>query len=306
MVDDTPAPTPAPDPRRARREARIAALLLGCVAIVVFWEVMASRSQRPFAPFALTASSFATFSPPAAAYTVRRLDVSPDPVEPNILALLVKRASPSMSAPVLVRLVHGYNMVDCMRIKGDRVSLLADTREAGSAADGRPRPTSAAGPGTPLVLPTPLAPNLQVWRLSTPANRDSVWVTAMLNAGDFRKTTVDTRDMAFPRVDVPDHPGWFPQGLTWRSLRHPIQNGRLFLRAKWNSSRADLLTFLGLRQPAWASEELLTLVAAPADTYIPAAREAAVARDVLEAHAFVLRELQAWARQREELAESPP
>ena len=113
----------------------------------------------------------------------------------------------------------------------------------------------------------------------------------MLRAGDFSETNIDTRAMPFPRIGVPDNPGWFPRGLSLRSLRNPLRNGRLFLRHKWNASRADVWTFLGLKQPAWASDDLLTLVSmAPSE----GGDEAPVIRRVLEAHYAMLAALQAW------------
>jgi hypothetical protein len=66
--------------------------------------------------------------------------------------------------------------------------------------------------------------------------------------------------MAFPRVGTPDAASWNPTGLRWSSLRHPIRNTRLFVRAKWNASRCDLLTFLSLRRPAWVTDSYFTLV----------------------------------------------
>ncbi len=296
---DEPAPDQAASPRASRREAAIAALLVVCVVLVGFWEIMSHRSQRAFAPFKLTGESFVEFSPTAPGWSVERLPVNPDPVEPNIIAMLVRpRGGNSSGAPVLVRLVHGYNMVDCMRIKGETVASLLDTR-----ADAAP--PIAAARALAQALPhlrgaDGATRRVQLWRLESSAARVSLWATSMLRAGDFSETDVDTRAMPFPRVDVPDNPGWFPQGLTWRSLRHPIANGRLFLRAKWNASRADLLTFLGLRQPAWASDELLTLVATTTETTVEPEREAAVADAVLGAHGFIHGELQGWAGEQPE------
>lgn len=301
MADDPHLTEPAAPPRqggRCWREPAIAVALLSCVVLVAFWEIMANRSRRPFTPFALTSESCAQFSPTSPEWSVQILPIAFDPVEPNILALLVQTRPAGAHAPVLVRLVHGYNMVDCMRIKGERVELIADTREAAGAGGPPGAPPAAAS-----RAPTPAAslpPGVQLWRLASPTDRISIWATTMLRAGTFAVTGVDTREMAFPRVDIPDNPGWFPQGLTWRSLRHPIANGRLFLRAKWNASRADVLTFLGLRQPAWASEELLTLVATSTDSTVTSAGEDAVASRVVAAHQFVRHELQGWWTQRVE------
>jgi hypothetical protein len=165
-------------------------------------------------------------------------------------------------------------MVDCLRIKGDTVTLVADSR------DGQ-------GRGWPR--------GCQLWRVASPTGHTTLWVSAMVRAGDFGLTTADTRAMPFPRVDTPDNPGWFPQGLSWSSLRHPIHNGRLFLRAKWNASRTDVLTFLGLRQPAWASDELFTLVAVNEGASITPPLEESTFRVVVQAHAAILAGLQRWS-----------
>jgi hypothetical protein len=73
---------------------------------------------------------------------------------------------------------------------------------------------------------------------------------------------MDVRAMRFPRVGVPDDPDWAPMGFTLDSLKHPIAGLRRMIRAKWNASRCDLLTFLGLRAPVWVETEWLTLVVA--------------------------------------------
>ena len=264
---------------QSRREVRVAILLVACVALAAFWEVMSTRSRRPFQPFELTTADFETFQPASETWRIERLPVNPDPVEPNILIL---RSAPQRSAPpalrhapLIVRLVHGYNMPDCMRIKHFNVELIADTREGNLDTSSSPLP-------------------YQAWRLTSRHGEVSIWTTTMLRAGDFAATDIDTRSMAFPRIGIPDHPGWFPRGLSLSSLRHPIGNLRIFLRAKWNSSRCDPLTFLGLRQPAWASDELLTLVSTHIGPSIAADDESAALRQVLTVHRFMHDQLLEW------------
>lgn len=298
MADPAPSPT-SPPARAGRRERAIATLLVLCVALVVFWELMSSHSRREQEAFAFTATSFADFALSSPDWSVQPIPVAPDPLEPNILAFAVTpRGDTTGSRAVLLRLVHGYNMVDCMRIKGETVDLLADSRETDTSEGGGPPAASANLPSPLAPRPLPLPPNRQLWRLTSSTGRVSIWASAMLAATDFQPTSRDTRSMPFPRVGTPDNPGWFPQGLTWRSLRHPIRNGRLFLRAKWNSSRADLLTFLGLRQPAWASDEVLTLVAASLASTITPDREADTARDVLAAQTLLASALHEWNTKR--------
>jgi hypothetical protein len=294
-----PSSRSSPPARAGRRETAIATVLVVCVALVVFWELMSSHSRREQEAFAFTAESFANFALASPAWSVQPIPVAPDPLEPNILAYAVTpRGDATGARAVLLRLVHGYNMVDCMRIKGESVDLIADSRENDLSEGGGPPAAFANLPSTLDPRPLPLPPNRQLWRLTSPSGRVSIWASAMLAAHDFQPTSRDTRSMPFPRVGTPDSPDWLPQGLTWKSLRNPIRNGHLFLRAKWNSSRADLLTFLGLRQPAWASDEVLTLVATSLATTIPPDGEADTARDVLAAHTLLADALRNWSAKR--------
>lgn len=266
-----------------RRRSTAIVIILSLV-VVAIWEILLVRSRRPFRPFELRSEAFAGIRWQDPAWNVRSLPVAPDPVEPNILILVLTRASDDR-VPVIVRLVHGYNLVDCMRIKGYTARLLADTRNDQSPVSRPPSPISSL-PAYPA----------QIWEFSAPGGDQSLWVSSMLQSGDFSLTSVDTRDLEFPRVGIPDHPGWQPRGLSRESLRHPVLSLRLYLRSRWNSSRADLLTFLGLRQPAWASEELLTLVALQAMP-APGVSRAEVMTVVTGAHRYVYERLLAWRRQ---------
>jgi hypothetical protein len=274
------------------------------MALVAFWEVMANRSERGFRPFVLTADAFAGFDLDSRGWSVRRLPIAADPIEPNILAyhlcatgsLPVARGAVA-DGPVLVRLVHGYNMRDCMRIKGYAVDLVADTRQAARIpADAEPDadsdPWAVATIGSAVPPRTPV----QVWRLRSAAGDVSIGCTSMLTAGEMKPTDMDVRRMPFPRVGVPDSPGWFPQGVTLSGLRHPVRGLGQFLRSRWNSSRGDLATFLRLRQPAWASEEMLTLVSLWKGPSLGRDGEQRAVLCVLQAHAHVLGELQRWSR----------
>jgi hypothetical protein len=120
----------------------------------------------------------------------------------------------------------------------------------------------------------------------------------MLRAFDFSTTDIDVRSMAFPRVGTPDAPDWNPQGFSLRGLRHPLRNGRLILRARWNASRCDILTFLRLKQPAWASDEVLTLVSAMRGNGVAEADTAAAIRHVVSAHMAVRAALERHGPQR--------
>ncbi len=278
-----------------RGDRRTAVLLVACVALVVFWQIASHLASRPFEALRLDAEHFASFSPSAPAWNIRRVHAKTTPTEPTLLAFEAKpvtspgSALPSgatavgpaaimSQAPVLVRLVHGYNMVDCMRIKQYRVELLDDRRH--------PTPSPADTPVGTLADP------MQVWRLTAPDGKQTIWISSMLRMTDFVATSTDTRDMAFPRVGTPDDPGWAPSGLKWGSLRHPIRNGQLFLRSKWNASRADVLTFLRLRQPAWASDVMLTLVSEFRGTgSVEASSREAVIAHVQDVHCLMLQSL---------------
>ena len=295
-----------------RREGWIAGVLVGCALLVGFWEIMSNRSRRAFDPFALTAAEFADFVPQSEEWRIKSRPVSTTSIEPNIFAYEVQRAPASVprsrdagavsaalregsGRPVLVRLVHGYNMRDCMRMKGYEVVLTGDTREGGGGGElniqhptsNVQRPRREHRPG-----------KYQLWRLVSEAGDVSIWTTTMLRAGDLSETGVDCRSMAFPRIGLPDDPRWLPRGITWRSLRHPVRNFRMMLRAKWNNSRRDISTFLRLKRPVWASEELLTLVALSGGGTVRPDEEQRVAGEVLAAQGFILSELQAWKQRK--------
>lgn len=272
------------------REVVVAILLVMCVAVVGFWEFMAGRSREGFDPFQLTAEDFRDFNPVFKDWSVRALEVNSNSVEPNIIAYRLEsknRRLAGMSGS-LVRLVHGYNICDCMRLKKYQVELLHDSRQL-DTGEGNGEPPS----GNELA-----PPQLQTWKLTSSTGHVSIWVTSMIRAYDMTETALDTRAMAFPRVNVPDTQGWFPRGFTWRSLRHPIRDSRRFLRSKWNASRCDWLAFLGLRKPAWASEEVLTLVASSHGRSVPYELIDEVIVGVAEAHQAMYQEILRWQASR--------
>ncbi len=296
-----------------KNEVVVAALLVLCVTLVVAWEIAAKVASRPFDELRLNPEAFSGFTPQSPQWSIRLIGVQSTPTEPTVIAYRVQRDLSSLSslpsvqnAPLLIRIVHGYNMVDCMRIKQYKVTLLADAR---SKIENRKSkienqnipPTSLPAPRLPFPVSTfdfPIS-NLpyQLWRLTSSIDESSIWVTTMLRSADFGVTTVDTRDMAFPRVGNPDDPSWAPTGVKWSSFRHPIRNLRDFIRAKWNASRCDIWTFLGLRQPAWASDEMLTMVTEYHGPPVSPQQEAAVGQYVLQAHAFMLNEFQHYWRE---------
>ncbi len=268
-----------------------AIVLVLCVIFVTGWMIAAKVAAQPFDELRLKAEDFTGFSPRSNEWSIRLLHVKSSPSEPTVIAYALRgcsaRKAKIETAPVLVRIVHGYNMVDCMRIKQYDVQMIADTRSD-------PPTISPSFPSLPSVQ----TPPLQIWKLTSAIDESSIWITTMLRSADFAATAVDTRDMAFPRVGTPDDPSWAPTGLKWSSFRHPIRNLRNTLQAKWNASRCDIWTFLRLRQPAWASDEMLTMVTEYRGPSVLPEQEPAVAQYALQAHQFMLREFQAYWRER--------
>jgi hypothetical protein len=174
-------------------------------------------------------------------------------------------ASPS-GTRVVLRLAHGYNMPMCMKMKGYSVEPLK----------------SAGGPGD------------QMWRLVSETGETSIWVTAMLRAADFEKTDVDIRSMAFPRVATREDPNWIPRGITAEGMAHPVQSMKRVLRLKWNNARCSAAAFLKLRQPVWASPDVLALVAHSFGTSVAPREEADTIRSVIASRDILLEELRRW------------
>lgn len=303
----------------------VAIVLVFCVLLVGFWEIMRSRSSKSWEAFDLTAEDFARFQPESREWRVRRLPARSSPTEPNILAYEIRKnhtiAQPhddmnggrnhdsiqvsgfnQHSPPaILLRLVHGYNMPDCMKLKRYEVELIGDYRKE-TPHRGSERAESKKRPNSELQgqdVEQAAMPLVQLWRLTSDTGDVSIWVTGMIRAHDFSQTDIDVRSMAFPRVEYDEIGQDFSlRGVTGESLKNPIGSFRKFLRARWNSSRSDLLTFLGLKQPAWASREALTLVALAVRP--PGAGDGSdeeLATHVIEAYEFMLSELQEFAKE---------
>lgn len=119
-----------PRARRVTREGLVAALLISCVSLVLVWEVLSARSGFRASVAPDIKNRLAGFVPSVPGWSVREVPVPYSPDEPNIAAYEFTRSSPQSGDPdrVFVRLVHGYNMRDCMRIKGYQVDLMRDHR----------------------------------------------------------------------------------------------------------------------------------------------------------------------------------
>jgi hypothetical protein len=375
------------------RRGFVPALLIVCLLIAGFWEVMAYLSIRPGKPLAISAKDFASFQPRSGEWSIRPCEIEPEhPSVENILVYELKRIRPvepgpgGSSIPVLLRLVCGYNMPDCMRLRNYDVELIGEEgkgqgargkgqEERGQRADGRGQPPSSYGasafakatadktaarearatsniehrtsnveqpttnnqhPRLPLYPggqatsppapvpgragnvqqptgnqeprtrnPEPRTKNqepgtpglLQVWRLTSDIGDVSVGASAIIRSGDFEWTDMDVRSMPFPRIAATLDRGWEPTGFSIGGLRHPAHNFKMFLLAKWNNSRCDLLTFLRLRKGAWVSQDVLTLVSRSAGASVSRETEPEVIREVVDAQLFMYGELLRWKRQ---------
>ncbi len=252
-----------------QRDRRLAIFLLAAMSLLIGWKFMAEWSRRPFDPFTLTAADFLAFNPASGQWRAERVSVPATPIEPNLAAFrMARRSADDPYPPAFVRLAQGYNMPDCMRIKGYQVELLSD----GSVPEAGGR--------------------VQIWRLTDPLGDESVWVSSLLRAEDYAVLDRDIRALPFPRIGVPDDPDWAPTGLRWRSFRRPIRNMRWYFRARWNNARGDWLTFLRLKRPAWASDDILALVSTLSGSPVfPRVEEPAVREKILAAHNQVRRAL---------------
>jgi hypothetical protein len=232
-------------------------LILGCALLVAGWQLLALYARRGQEPLQIQAEDFASLALDVPGWQSTKLPVPNDPLAPTIVAYrLTRRAD---ATRLLLRLVHGYNMVDCMRIKHYDVRGKDESGEnlkPEGGIDGKGSEANLEPSGFRFSDPSGF---LQCWRLSK-GDQHSLWITAMLSGGDLAYTGKDTRSMSFPRIGTADAASWNPTGLSWRSLRHPISNSRQALRSHWNASRSDIWVFLRLRRPAWVSDKDLTLV----------------------------------------------
>ena len=264
-----------PENRNRRRDTAVGLALICCMGVVALWYAMAMHSRRAFDAFSLTAATFAGFSPAMHGSTVERCPVGDDPHEPNLAVYRFHSGAPK-ARTTLVRLVHGYNMRDCMRIKGFDVRLVEERREDVKSGSRLPR--------------------VQIWELNSSIGDRSIWATSMLGAPSLAGTDVDVRSMPFPRVGIPDELNWYPKGITWEGLKHPVRNTRRFLRAHWNKSRCDLRTALGWKRPAWLENSVLTLVTLTHDIDKNVSLDKDAVEHVLAVHREFHGQLVAWGR----------
>ena len=304
-------------------------LLVFCSLLLAFWQVMSWASRRAYEPFGLTPDKLASFQPVIADWTVKALPViSHDTMEANIAAYSVIRENqPSNTSRMLVRLVHGYNMPMCMKMKYYTVEKIKDNRVRPvtdpklQSAFRKWNPESRTQNPENSSFPSRLGENpsfssksvvysvmsmvssnytlpVQLWRLTSNVGTVSIWATTIIRGDDFTPTSEDICSMAFPRVDIPDDPNWVPRGLGVDDLKHPVYSFKRWLRGRWDGARWDVLAFLKLRRRVRTSEELLSFVSRVDGLSDNVANERDIL-ELLETHAAILKELQKW-RQRSE------
>ena len=282
-------------------------LLVFGTLFLAFWMVMAKVNRREGVSFDLTPEAFVNFHPAIEGWITDTMPVTRDSyIDANIAAYsLVRDYSSSVTdnrQPItnnhyLIRLVHGYNMPMCMKLKYYTVEKIQDYKVR-SVSDPKLQSAYRSLPSTTqqlsnltTILPTELP--YQLWRLTSSVGTVSIWVTTMIRSDDFSATSEDICSMAFPRVDVPDDPGWVPRGFGLEELKHPVATFRRWYLHRWNGARWDVLTFLGLRRSVGASNELLSYITKIEDLPSGGPRDADI-QDLLEIHATMLKDLQAW------------
>lgn len=208
-------------------------ILIG-VAVVVIWQIFGIICNMKYKNFAITEKDFAGFKPRLENWRIEKVSIGSSSTDPNIIGF--KYYNSNMT--VFVRLVHGYNMCECMKLKGYKVSLIADTRTNITERSGG---------------------MMQIWRLISPANDNAIWITGVLGGRNMVQTDKDIRSFIFPRggnvAGLPDS-----TGISLESVRHPVSNTTQHVKYKWTDSRGDVLIFLGLKKLPWASDDYLSLV----------------------------------------------
>ncbi len=294
---------------KAFRSYLLPALLVASALLLAFWLVMADRSKRSFGGYDLTAREVVGFQSTIPGWTVRKVPMDlENSTDPNILGMELSRKEslPGQGPRFFVRLVHGYNMPMCMKIKYYTVEKLLDHgvrpvsdpklqsafRVGGQRAEGGGQTIDLRLLNTSLTTTLPV----QLWRLTSSAGTVSLWATTMIRSGDFAVTPEDISSMAFPRVETPEDPNWVPRGLALEDLKHPAASFQRWWHGRWDGARWDVLTFLRLRPPTHGSEELLSYVTRSVAPDVKPENETEVIRDLLNTHVAILKELQKWRK----------
>lgn len=225
---------PAPSDRSLGH--RIASIITAlCILTVAAWELAIFRAKTitPTAP--LSPAQFAGLKFEWQGAQAKPLSLQFDDSQANLLVMSVPLSDTNGNTRhVTLRLVHGYNMRDCMRIKGYQVT------QRSSVATNHP---------------------IESWELISSGGDRSVWLTAMVRSSDFSYMPISVTELEFPRVGIPDERDWEFKGATEASAKHPVQNLKNLIRAKWNGARANPGTFLRIQPPAHPSSAVLTLIA---------------------------------------------
>ena len=298
------------------------AFMVFCTLLLALWLVLSRANQSPRALFDLTPVDLATFRPALEGWTVNAQPIIRDDlIDANLAAYSVVRDAysqatsneqPRTASRFVVRLVHGYNMPMCMKLKYYTVEKIQDNRihavsdpKLQSAfrmvQNGQLNPsTGLRASNLAIQQLSTLELPMQLWRLTSSAGTVSIWVTTMIRSGDFSPTSEDICSMAFPRVDIPDDPNWVPRGMGKDELKHPVVAFRRWYHSRWNGARWNVWTFLRLSPPVGASNELLSYVTRVEDLPSDGPKDSDM-KNLLEIHAAVLTKLQVWRSNKEGL-----
>lgn len=249
----------------ARRERWVGLVLLACILVVMAWTFAAWRARQPLPPYITQPALFDAFRLEIPGWTSHRTRLPDSPYEAN---LLVCRLRSEAYPDVLVRLVHGYNMPNCMRLKGCAVEPL-------------PAPGGRAGR------------EVQAWQVVSALGDTNLWLTTVVAATNFAPAAIDIRDMPFPGTDFTFADGWHPTGFSLADLRRPFHSLRRFLTAAWHSSQRDPGVMLKWNAPPRPSDEWLVLIVAAPQGGDPAAQR----RDFETLGRHTLQLLAGWAAQ---------
>jgi hypothetical protein len=331
------------------RHYLVPGLLVTCTLLLAFWIGASRLTGKSSEPYDLTAKDFTGYQPMLDGWAIQVLPVVGDGViDANIAAYTLVRDtssaytnnhSPStIPAPypsrLLSRLVHGYNMPMCMKMKYYTVEKIQDhqvravadpklrsafrtiksiSREAAKrakegksgSAEGGEDPSSlrtlrasvqAPDSNSMELMPVPsdYPIPVQLWKLTSSAGTVSYWASTMIRSGDFAPTEEDICSMAFPRIDIPDDPNWIPRG--WLALEEVKHPRVAFMR--WYHSRWDGARWDVLTflrlRPPARGSNELISYVTRTVDTLPEGSEDDVSRIVLGVHADMLAELQKW------------
>ncbi len=222
-----------------KRERIISSIFIVVLLLVAVWMIAANRAQSSFGGYDITPEKFAKFSPSLTGWDARNIPAKFTKYSPNLVAYemcpRLSQESKVGGGRIVSRLANGYNMVDCMTVKGYKVDLLSNMLNG----DGK----------TGKVY-------VQTWLLTRDGIK-SVLATSLLRSSDLTTTSADVRSMVYPYAGKPGDQNLGMHGFSWR---HPFVFARNAVRSRWVNSQRDVLAFLRLKKRRWADDKVLTMV----------------------------------------------